>query len=161
MNLIPVHTETIVSVLSKKEVLGHLMRVTSEVNYLDQRSRGNKDVKFNGMVGQNGFRVSKVVDKGDTFLPLIIGEVEETPRGSIIFLKFKLFPGATFFLIFWSIVLVAFASFFFFMIHNFNYGVICASLAIANYALAIYFFNRQVKSSRKIFHQLINFQLKD
>lgn len=161
MNLIPVHTETIVSVLSKKEVLGHLMRVTSEVNYLDQRSRGNKDVKFNGMVGQNGFRVSKVVDKGDTFLPLIIGEVEETPRGSIIFLKFKLFPGATFFLVFWSIVLVAFAGFFFFMIHNFNYGVICASLAIANYALAIYFFNRQVKSSRKIFHQLINFQLKD
>jgi hypothetical protein len=161
LNLIPVYSETIVSVLSKKEVLGHLMRVTSEVNYLDQRSRGNKDVKFNGMVGQNGFRVSKVVDKGDTFLPLIIGEVEETPRGSIIFLKFKLFPGATFFLVFWSIVLVAFSSFFFFMIHNFNYGVICAFLAIANYALAIYFFNRQVKSSRKIFHQLINFQLKD
>ncbi|MBN3581258.1 hypothetical protein JYB64_02595 [Algoriphagus aestuarii] len=161
MNLIPHHTETIVSVLSKKEVLGHLSKVTSEANFLDQRSRSNKEVKFNGIVGQNGFRISKVVDKGDTFLPLIVGEVEETPRGSIIFLKFKLFPGATFFLVFWSIVLIAFAGFFFFLIHNINYGLICTSLAIANYGLAIYFFNRQIKSSRKIFHQLINFQLKD
>lgn len=161
MNLLPYHSETLVSALSKQEVLGHLIRVTAEVNYLDQRTRGNKAILFNGMVGQKGFRISKVVDKGNTFLPLILGQVEETPRGSIIFLKFKLFPGAIFFLAFWTVILSSFVFYFFASAQNFSYGAICLALAIANYGLAIYFFNRQVKASRKLFHQLINFQLKD
>lgn len=161
MNLIPYHSETLVSALSKNEVLGHLIRVTSEVNYLDQRARTNKKILFNGMVGQAGFRISKVVDKGDTFLPLVIGEVEETPRGSIIFLKYRLFPGAIFFLAFWSVILLAFAAYFFSYVENYNSAAICLVLAICNYGLAMYFFDRQVKASRKVFHQLINFQLKD
>lgn len=161
MNLIPYHSETLVSALSKNEVLGHLIRVTSEVNYLDQRTRTNKKILFNGLVGQAGFRISKVVDKGDTFLPLVIGEVEETPRGSIIFLKYRLFPGAIFFLAFWSVILLAFAAYFFSYVENYNSAAICSVLAICNYGLAMYFFDRQVKASRKVFHQLINFQLKD
>lgn len=161
MKLLPYHTETLVSALSKQEVLGHLIRVTAEVNYLDQRTRGNNKILFNGMVGQKGFRISKVVDKGDTFLPLVLGQVEETPRGSIIFLKYRLFPGAIFFLLFWSFILAAFTVYFFAFIHQFNYGAICLALGLANYGLAMYFFQRQVNASRKIFHQLINFQLKD
>ncbi len=161
MNLLPYHSETLVSALSKQEVLGHLIRVTAEVNYLDQRTRGDKRILFNGMVGQKGFRISKVIDKGNTFLPLVLGQVEETPRGSIIFLKYKLFPGATFFLAFWSIVLVGFVFYFLAFAQNFGYGAICFALAILNYGLAIYFFNRQVKASRSVFYRLINFQLKD
>ncbi|SIN99665.1 hypothetical protein [Algoriphagus halophilus] len=161
MKLLPYHTETLVSALSKQEVLGHLIRVTAEVNYLDQRTRGNKKILFNGMVGQKGFRISKVVDKGDTFLPLVLGQVEETPRGSIIFLKYRLFPGAIFFLAFWSFILAAFTVYFFAVIHQYNYGAICLALGLVNYGLAMYFFQRQVRASRKIFHQLINFQLKD
>ena len=161
MNLLPFHSETLVSALSKQEVLGHLIRVTAEVNYLDQRTRGDKTILFNGMVGQKGFRISKVVDKGDTFLPLVLGQVEETPRGSIIFLKYKLFPGALFFLAFWSVVLFGFAGYYFGLIQNFLYGGICLFLSLLNYGLAIYFFNRQVKASRTVFHKLINLQLKD
>jgi len=161
LNLFPYHSETLVSALSKQEVLGHLIRVTAEVNYLDQRTRGNKAILFNGMVGQKGFRISKAVDKGNTFLPLVLGQVEETPRGSIIFLEYKLFPGAIFFLAFWTVILFGFVFFFFALAQNFNYGAICLALVIVNYGLAIYFFGRQVKASRKVFHQLINFQLKD
>lgn len=161
MNLLPYHSETLVSALSKEEVLGQLIRVTAEVNYLDQRTRGDKKVLFNGMVGQKGFQISNVVDRGNTFIPLVIGQLEETHRGSIIFLKYKLFPGAVFFLAFWSIILVGFVFYFFGIAQNFNFGAICLALAILNYGLAIYFFNRQVKASRKVFHQLINFQLKD
>jgi hypothetical protein len=161
VNLLPYHSETLVSALSKQEVLGHLIRVTSEVNFLDQRTRRNKAILFNGIVGQKGFRISKVIDKGDTFLPLVLGQIEETPRGSIIFLKYKLFPGAIFFLVFWTLILTGFVLYFFTLVQNFNYGAICLALAIVNYGMAIYFFNRQVKASRKVFHQLINFQLKD
>jgi hypothetical protein len=161
LNLLPFHSETLVSPLSKKEVLGHLMRVTREVNFLDSRTQLVPGIKFNGMVGQEGFRISKVVNRGETFLPLIKGEVESTPRGSIIFLRFKLFPGAIFFLTFWSIVLLGFSIFYFLVLKNINYGAICLSLCILNYLLGIFFFNRQVRLSREVFHELINFQLKD
>jgi hypothetical protein len=161
LNLLPNDSETLVSALSKEEVLKHLNRVTREVNYLDQRTQVRGDILFNGLVGQKGFRISKVVDRGDTFLPLILGKVEATPRGSIIFINYRLFPGALFFLAFWSIILLAFTAFYSFQIPNYGYASICFSLSLVNYVVAMYFFNRQVKSSRKVFHQLINFQMKD
>lgn len=161
MNLIPYHTETLVSPLSKEEVLGHLMRVTREVNFLDSRTYQNEQIKFNGMIGREGFRISRSIKKGDTFLPLLIGKLEDTPRGSIIFLEYRLFPSAVFFLAFWSVILLAFSAFYLFFLPNFTYSLICFLLAIGNYALGLLFFKRQFKLSREVFHQLINFQLKD
>tara|TARA_R110002020_G_scaffold416282_1_gene625589 strand:- start:271 stop:756 length:486 start_codon:yes stop_codon:yes gene_type:complete len=161
LNLLPYDSETLVSSLSKEEVLGHLTRVTREVNFLDQRTQAKSEIIFNGLVGRNGFRISKVIDRGDTFLPLILGKVESTARGSIIFIKYGLFPGALFFLAFWSFVLTAFTAFYCFLIPNYTYASICFTLALVNYMVAMYFFNRQVKSSRAVFHKLINFQMKD
>jgi hypothetical protein len=161
LNLVPFHTETFVSALSKKEVLGHLSKVTSEVNYLDKRTQGDSRLLFYGMVGQRGFRISKAIQRGDTFLPMLLGKVEETPRGSIIFLKYKLFPGAIFFLAFWSVILLAFSGYYFGVTDQFLYGSICLGLAIFNYFLALFFFQRQVKSSREIFYNFISFQMKD
>ena len=157
----PYDSETLVSALSKEEVLSHLNRVTREVNFLDQRTQVKRGVIFNGLVGQKGFRISKVIDRGDTFLPLILGKIEATPRGSIIFINYRLFPGALFFLGFWSILLMAFTAFYSFIIPNYSYASLCFGLGLVNYLIAMYFFNRQVKASRKIFYQQINFQMKD
>lgn len=160
MNLLPYHSETLVSALSKKEILGHLIRVTREVNFLDSRTQQNSKIKFNGMIGQEGFRISKVINRGDTFLPLITGEVEATPRGSIIFMRYRLFPGAIFFLGFWSIILLAFTAFYIGVIGNISYGLLCLGLAVFNYVIGIFFFHRQVKASRDVFHELINYEMK-
>jgi hypothetical protein len=161
LNLIPYHTETLVSPLSKEEVLGHLMRVTREVNFLDSRSYLNDQIKFNGIVGRKGFQISHAIKKGDTFLPLLIGKIEETPKGSIIFLEYKPFPSAIFFLVFWTLILISFSAFYLIAIPNYSYSILCGSLAIGNYALGLFFFNRQFKRTRAVFHELINFQLKD
>lgn len=161
MNLFPYDSETFVSTLSKEEVLGHLNRVTQEVNFLDQRTLAKGDKVFNGIVGKRGFRISKIVGRADTFLPLILGNVESTARGSIIFINYRLFPGALFFLGFWSIILIAFSAFYLFILPNYGYAMLCISLALINYLTAMFFFNRQVKQSRKVFYQLINFQMKD
>jgi hypothetical protein len=160
LNLLPFHSETIVSALSKEEVLGHLIRVTKEVNFLDARTQQDSKILFNGMIGQEGFRISKSIKKGDSFLPLITGEVEATPRGSIIFLRYRLFPGTVFFLAFWSIVLLAFTAFYFGVLRSVEKGSICLGLALINYAMGVFFFHRQVKVSREVFHELINFQMK-
>ncbi|WP_339866678.1 hypothetical protein [uncultured Algoriphagus sp.] len=161
MNLLPYDSETLVSALSKEEVLSHLNRVTREVNYLDPRTQVKGDILFNGLIGQKGFRISKVVDRADTFLPLILGKIETTPRGCILFINYRLFPGALFFIAFWSVILLAFTAFYCFILPNYAYASICFVLGIINYAVALYFFNRQVKASRAVFHKLINFQMKD
>lgn len=146
--------------MSQEEVLGQLRAVTREANFLDARTQTLADVKFNGLVGRQKFRISRVIRRGETFLPLIEGRVEETPRGSIIFLAYRLFPVALFFLIFWSVVLVSFAIFYGLALENWQNAMICSLLAVVNYMLCVFFFHRQVKASRAIFHQLINFHLK-
>ncbi|WP_057940477.1 hypothetical protein [Algoriphagus resistens] len=161
MNLLPYDSETLVSALSKEEVISHLNRVTREVNYLDPRTQANEDILFNGLVGKKTFRISKVVNRADTFLPLILGKIESTPRGSILFINYRLFPGALFFIAFWSIILLAFTAVYSFLIPNYGYAILCFIIGLVNYIVAMYFFNRQVKASRKVFHQLINFQMKD
>lgn len=160
MNLLPYHSETLVSALSKEEILGHLIRVTREVNFLDVRSQLHGKIKFNGMIGQEGFRISKAIDRGDTFLPLMTGEVEPTGRGSIIFLRYRLFPGAVFFLAFWSLILLAFTVFCFTVVGNFTYGILSLVLAFVNYSIGIFFFHRQVKASGGVFRALISFEMK-
>lgn len=160
MNLIPYHTETLVSALSKEEVLGQLMRVTREVNFLDARTWTDEKIKFNGMIENEGFRISKSIKKGETFLPLVIGKVEGTPRGSIIFLRYRLFPSALFFLIFWTLVLLGFALYYFFAVNNLINSLFCVLLGLLNYGLGLLFFHRQLKISRQVFHELINYQMK-
>lgn len=158
MNLLPIHSETLVSILSKEEVLGHLIRVTREVNFMDARTQRDPQIRFNGMIGQKGFRISRVIKRGDSFLPLITGQVESTARGSIIFLNYRLFSATVFFLVFWSIVLLAFSAFYFFAQQNISYGCICLALAVGNYALSLFLFQRQVRLSRQVFHELINLE---
>ncbi|MCS5490882.1 hypothetical protein [Algoriphagus limi] len=162
MNLIPFYTETLVSALSKEEVMEHISRKTREVNFLDKNQLSNQaGIAFNGIVGNQSFRLSKVIQRSNTFLPLILGEVEDTPRGSIIFLRYKLFPGALFFVLFWTIVLVGFSAYYLGISQEYLNGGICLGLAFINYFLAVFLFHRQVNQSRKDFHQIINYQLKD
>lgn len=162
LNLLPYHRETLVSSYAGVEVKRQLAEATVEVNYLDRRSQAKKKgILFNGLIGEKGFRISKVIDKGDTFLPLILGEIEETPRGCIIFMHFRLFPGAIFFLVFWTLLLLAFSAYFLFVTQNYFNGSICLFLTIVNYLVSMLFFHRQVQSSRKAFYTLINFQMKD
>ena len=137
-----------------------MMRVTREVNFLDARTQIDQTIRFNGQIGHDGFRISKSIKRGDSFLALVTGDVEATPRGSIIFVKYSLFPTTIFFLVFWSIVLLSFAAYYFFAVQNLTYGSICLGLAILNYCLGILFFHRQVKASRDVFHELINFEMK-
>lgn len=161
MKLLPYNSEILVSILSKKEVLSQLSKVTVEVNYLDRMTQQDQNFFFNGIVGQSGFRISKVVNRGDTFLPLLLGKVEETPRGCILFLRYKLFPGAFFFLSFWTVILLAASAFYILITPNYLYATAALGLTALNYFVALFFFNRQVKISREILNKHLNFQMKD
>jgi hypothetical protein len=154
MNWLPFGRETLVSALSKEEVLDRLAAVTRGT-----RTEGLPEIRslFNGRVEEDGFRLSRVIEKGDNFLPLLQGKVEDTPRGSIIFARYQLFSTTRFFLWFWTGVLFGFSLFFFLGAQQFLQGAVCLSLMGVNYALAVFFFHRQLVPSRKLFKEVINF----
>ena len=164
MQLFPYHQETLVSPLSQQALLSQLAQVT-RTQVASSRVRGEElpqlegdEVVFNGAIGVADFRLSQVLRKGDTFLPLLLGRVEATPRGSLLFIRYRLFPSAVFFLVFWTVVLLSFSMFYFFLEQHYAYGALCLALALGNYAAAVFFFHRQLKRSRQLFQNVINFQ---
>ena len=154
MNWLPFGRETLVSALSKEEVLDRLAAVTRGT-----RREGLPEIRplFNGSVEEDGFRLSRVIEKGDNFLPLLLGKVEDTPRGSIIFVRYQLFATTRFFLWFWTLALLAFSLFFLLVTNQFLQGGACLFLSGVNYALAVFFFHRQLVPSKKLFQEVINF----
>jgi len=154
MNWLPFGRETLVSALSKEELLERLAAVTRGT-----RADGLPELRplFYGKVGDHGFRLSRVIEKGDNFLPLIQGKVEATTRGSILYVRYQLFSTTRFFLWFWTGILLGFSLFFFLVSQQFLQGGACLSLMAVNYALAVFFFHRQLVPSKKLFQEVINF----
>lgn len=157
MPFLPSHSEILVTVFSRKEVVERLGKATKNVNFLDYEARNANGFKFNGILTEEGFNVSLFVNKGDSFLPLINGKFEATPKGCILFLKYSLFPSSVFFLAFWSIVTVLLTIFFGLIVKNLQYALITFSLGLGNYLFAWSYFKRKIKVSRTIFHELLNF----
>lgn len=156
MHLFPYHSEVLVSTLERDELLNRIQKVTRDVNFLDYMDRENQNYDFNGVFGEDSFRISLMIRKADSFLPLVKGRVEETSHGSILFLDYSLFPGAVFFLAFWTIVSFLLGLLFLVSMEEQGVGVLCFFLGAANYVFAWSHFKRKVKDSQKIFHALIN-----
>lgn len=156
MPVFPHQSEVLVSSYSKKEVIGRLNKVTRDVNFLEYDVRKTKDYSFNGSFEEDRFRISLVIDKADSFLPLIKGRVESTPMGCILFLEYRLFPSSSFFLAFWSGVTLLLALFFGFLANKPFYAIISLGLGVANYLFAWFHFKRKIKISQQIFYGLLN-----
>lgn len=160
MDLLPLHTEILVSSLKCGEVVRRLDAVTRDVNFLDVEDY-HSEKKFNGKVNSDHFHLSLEVDSGDSFLPLIKGKIEPTKAGCIIFLEYKLFPGSIFFLYFWMIVTTLMGLFFLFVEQEWLFSMLSFGVGIGNLAFAWSHFNRKVIKSQKIFHEMLSLQRKD
>ncbi|MDA0315406.1 MAG: hypothetical protein O2829_07045 [Bacteroidetes bacterium] len=154
MNLLPYFQETLVSPLSKEALLSKLAGVT-HVQGGEFHADELAQKVFNGRIGADHFRISRRLKKGDTFLPLIVGSVENTPRGSLLFLRYRLFPSVLFFMSFWSLVLLAFALYYFFVPQSWSYGGLCIFLALFNYGMGVFFFQRQLGICRELVQDAI------
>jgi hypothetical protein len=161
MNPFPNHSEVLVSALSKNEVEGRLSAVTKDINFLDYEERLQKGFQFNGKVEKESFRLSLVVDKPDSFLPLILGKIEATPKGCILFLQYRLFPSSAFFLGFWTVITLTLAVFFGFVSQKPIYAGLCILACIGNYYFAWNYFKRKIKLSKGIFHEILNIKVMD
>ncbi|WP_026235620.1 hypothetical protein [Echinicola pacifica] len=156
---LPYHSEVLVSSMSCGEVITRLGAFTREIDYLSQPLRAqSEDHVFNGKVSKDDFRLSLVIHKADSFLPLIKGRIESSRAGCIIFLDYSLFPGSAFFLAFWSVVTLIMALFFFFAAGEPTFAGISLAVGIGNVAFAWSHFQRKVRQSQRIFHKMLSLQ---
>lgn len=160
MNIFPHHSEILVSSFSCEEVVRKIAAVTKKVDYLDYREYPMKRYQFNGKIDESRFRLSLVIRRADSFLPLIRGKIEPTQTGCILFLKYTLFPSSIFFLAFWSIITLAIAIVFFYE-KQWAYAAGCLMAGLGNFAFSWFYFKSKLKQSQSIFHQMLDLQEKN
>lgn len=155
MPFFPNQSEILVSPQSKVEVISNLDKVTKNTNFLSYDALKKNKHFFNGNIQEDSFSISLVIDKADSFLPLIKGKIEDTPMGSILFLSYSLFPSSAFFLGFWTIVSLLLCLFFGFVSHNYMYSALSFGFALFNYGFAWAHFRRKIKISQAVFHEIL------
>lgn len=152
---LPLKRETIVLPFSGKEVEEKLW-----LYVLPVKGEMIPDVKddfflFNGWVKRGRFKISRKIKTPQNFLPLIYGEIEETSRGCLLFIRYSLFFSSNFFLIFWSIVTLFLTFFFIFFYDILLYALVAFFIGVGNYLIALANFNIQVKKSRAILYDIL------
>ncbi|GAB4107841.1 hypothetical protein GCM10028791_02880 [Echinicola sediminis] len=157
LKYLPHHTEVLVSSMTCEEVITRLDAVTKDVDYLSHPLNDQGQL-FNGKVYDHSFRLSLVVRRADSFLPLIKGKIESSHSGCIIFLDYRLFSGSVFFLVFWSIITLAMGIFFFLLAGEPWFGAISLAIGVGNVWFAWGHFKRKVRQSQKIFHEMLSLQ---
>lgn len=160
MNIFPHHSEILVSSFSCEEVARKIAAVTKRVNYMDYGEYSIESYRFNGEIDTKRFRLSLLIKRADSFLPLIHGKIEPTSSGCILFLKYTLFPSSIFFLAFWSIVTVLMAVLFMFYDKQWLYAAACLLAGTGNFVFAWVYFKSKLKQSQMIFHQMLSLQEK-
>lgn len=143
MTLIPVIDHTLVTVLGKEAVLERIRQKTQEVGSEYRIS----EPLFNGRVKEDGFRISRVIPVAHNALPLIIGKVEETSLGSIIFLKIKLFPAGILFLRTFSLLTALVGMVFLFIPKIYSFATVSFGIGLLNYLLLTFNFHRKTREN--------------
>jgi hypothetical protein len=156
VRLVPDYSESFVTTLASAEVRDRLELITKNVNYLDEtRSQNDKSVFFNGHIKQNSFRISKKIDKADSFLPLIKGEISPLPKGCLVSLNYSFFPGTSFFIGFWAVISFILTVLFLSVVQDWKLALLCFMIGLGNYFFAYSHFKRKVKESQTLFHELM------
>lgn len=156
MHLLPIERETWVLPYSQDEVFRKLWKVTKPVLPETQiPDVPEHTFLFNGWVKQGRFKLSKKILRADNFLPIIYGEVENTSKGSIVFVRYQLFFATIVFLAFWSVVTVLFAVYFYIYEKLYLYSGISMAVGMANYLIAVLNFKKQVELSSKLLREAV------
>lgn len=150
MRLLPLYEETLVLPFQLEETRRKIRLATRPLEKdVEYPETVEEQFLFNGWVKENRFRISRKVRHPENFLPIIIGEVEGTSAGSILFIRYRLFFSSALFLVFWSVLSLLFCLFFLLIREQYLYGALAGALGSLNYVVATKNFHLQIRSSRQ------------
>lgn len=145
----PFSTETLVLALAPGEVVFRLRSAMAAERTGEGQSR------IRGEANERSFLIWFARQKPDNFSPQIAGTLEATPMGSLLFLRYGLFPAARR-LLATATAMTLFLTLFFSLLHGAHlYALIAFSLGLVNYWLSWESFRSRVKRSRRLLAQVL------
>lgn len=143
MHLFPAREKTLVSSLTKEEVIIKIAQRTKIINndWIPDKPW------FNGHFTNDTFRLSLFVNYSQNYLPLVKGRVEDTSLGSILFLKLRLFPAAKLYLIIFTILSLLIGLVFLLLSGSMTSGILSFLIGLLNYLLLTVNFHRKAEET--------------
>ena len=99
MKLWPAVTETLVLPVPGKIALQKLKQHVFEPDHHDHSDARHKH-KFIGRIHDEGFQIHRRLKHPENYLPLIKGSLEQTSKGCLIFIEYKLIFSTRLFMVF-------------------------------------------------------------
>lgn len=148
MTIIPHKRETLILPFSANEVISRLSIVTQPASFTTSKN-SNSHIRFVGQINHNSFKISRKINYPQNYLPIITGDIEESSRGCIIFLRYKLFFSSLMFFMFWTVMTALIGSFFLVYPKEYLYAALSFISGFINYIVTVLNFHKQVKISRQ------------
>lgn len=147
---LPNHQETQVFAASAEEVMD---RIRTGVTIT--LSRDPLDEPFWGWIRDNRFRITLRGRRPTPYVPVIMGTVEPTRSGAILFLRFHLLPTTRLFLVFWTLLILLGSVVVTFQYQRAYYALIGAAILTFLHAVAWGNFHLQRKIARERLLQML------
>lgn len=138
ITLIPYKYKTLVLPLKKEEVLYLLESVTETPEnrpFFENKEKIKGLVKFNGVIREDRFSISKKCSHPQYFIPLIKGSIYPAKDNTIVRLTFRLFPHSSIMLTLVTVISLFLAGTFI-LLTNEKYAGITVGLGFLNYLVA-------------------------
>lgn len=153
MYWLPQRDLTLVSPLSADEVI---QKIAVRTRQTEQSQPG--EWYFNGSFWELGFRISMIIRHSSNSLPLVKGRVESAPSGSIVFLRFRLFPAASLFLYTFTTLCFGLGGLLSWGHHSIVYLVAGGALALANHWVLTENFRRKAETTFQLIQHCLSTQ---
>jgi hypothetical protein len=152
ISLLPDHRETLVLPKPATVVYQILTAATSHKLFVQP---DEKKLYFNGWVRETRFRISLRQRRANHYLPLVIGQIESTSTGCLLFLDYKLFPMTRLLLTLWTIFLVMGSFFVWYQTKTFFILPSGFAIIILIHAIVRSNFSLQLKPTQEAMHNLL------
>ncbi|MDH5396685.1 MAG: hypothetical protein OEX02_00955 [Cyclobacteriaceae bacterium] len=149
--ILPYRKETIVLTKKAEEVLNLLNQS------VDHKRKKDKKV-FTGKVQGNTLNLTRITERVENFKPQIKGRIENTSRGSILFLTYTLEFSTRMYVVFWSVTSFFFALVLWFIRNDLFLGLMALGGLILNILVTHVNFYRQLKITRSDLYKVLNDQ---
>ena len=115
-----------------------------------------KKYLFNGSWKNDEFSISLRLKNPGNFIPIVHGTIIPSDSGSLIQMRYDLFPATKKLLFFWMVVPVLITLFFILLYNKWLYGAISMAFAVVNYILSRENFRMEVRKTRRALDKLLS-----
>ena len=131
----------------------HILTKATSHNLFEQPNE--QQLLFNGWVRETRFRISLRQRRATHYIPLVIGQIETTSTGSLLFLDYILFPMTRLLLTLWTIFLILGSLIVWFQTKNIFILPSGLAIIVLIHAIVRSNFSLQLKPTQEAMHNLL------